>query len=86
MYRRKLDVHDMFVLKGVYNHRSLLEMGGQLLKPASFVKYRIVCLIRDGFVSPPPIKGQARNYSLTEAGLEVLRGNTGNREGSREKL
>jgi len=86
MYRRKLDAHDMFVLKGVYNHRSLLEMGAQLLKPASFVKYRIVCLIRDGFISPPLIKGQPRNYRLTEAGLEVLRGNTGNREGSREKL
>lgn len=86
MYRRKLDAHDMFVLRGVYNHNSMLEMGNKLLKPASFVKYRIDCLIRDGFVSPPPIKGQARNYSLTDAGLEVLRSNTGNREGSRENL
>ena len=86
MYRRKLDAHDMFVLKGVYNRKTMLEMGAQLLKPASFIKYRIMCLIRDGFVSPPPIRKQARNYSLTQAGLEVLRGNTGNREGSREKL
>jgi hypothetical protein len=86
MYRRKLDAHDMFVLRGIYNHNSMLEIGKQLIKPASFVKYRIGCLMREGFVSPPPIKGQARNYSLTDAGLEILRANTGNREGSREKL
>jgi hypothetical protein len=86
MYRRKLDAHDMFVLRGIYNHHSMQEMGKQILKPASFIKYRIECLMKDGFVSPPPIKGQARNYRLTDSGLEILRANTGNREGSREKL
>jgi len=86
MYRRKLDAHDMMVLRGIYNRDSMREIGAKLIKPASFIKYRIECLMRDGFVSPPPIKGQARNYSLTDAGLEILRANTGNREGSREKL
>jgi hypothetical protein len=86
MYRRKLDAHDMVVLRGIYNRDSMREIGQKLIKPASFVKYRVECLMRDGFVSPPPIKGQARNYNLTDAGLEILRANTGNREGSREKL
>jgi len=86
MYRRKLDAHDMFVLRGVYNRNSMLEIGKQLLKPASFVKYRIECLMRDGFVIPPSSKGMARSYALTEAGLNILRSNTGNREGSREIL
>jgi hypothetical protein len=76
----------MVVLRGIYNHNSMREIGQKIIKPASFINYRVECLIRDGFVSPPPIKGQARNYSLTDAGLEILRANTGNREGSREKL
>ncbi len=57
----------MFVLRGVYNRNSMLKIGKQLFKPVSFVKYRIECLMRDGFISPPPIKDQARYYCLIDA-------------------
>lgn len=86
MYRSKLDAHDMMILRGVYNHRSMAEMGKEVLKPSSFVKYRIDLLIKEGYVNPPSTKGQARNYSLTDTGIELLRVNTGNREGNRENL
>lgn len=86
MYRKKLDAYDMMILRGVYNHQSMAEMGKAVLKPSSFVKYRLGILITEGFVKPPEIKGQARNYSLTDAGIELLRSNTGNREGNRENL
>jgi DNA-binding MarR family transcriptional regulator len=71
----RLSSEEVLVLKAIYEHKSLQEIGQEIGKSTSMANKIVQSLIEEKLILPPPKPHMSRSHSLTVLAKDYLRAN-----------